>query len=229
MAIIHCGQIILLVLLRVVSVQEPEKEFATIPFLIMVEETAVNLVHQHRQLSVTHARVLFKGAIPLGLTFQNALFHVVVGVHVIELEIAPTPNLNMVVRIVLTLVHQWRQWSAVKDLALFQGAIARGLTFQNALFHVAVGAYVIELEIAPTPNLNTVVRIVLTLVYQWGQWCVVKDLALFQGAIARGLTFQNALFHVAVRAYVIELEIAPTPNLNTVVRIVLTLVDQWRQ
>ena len=113
-------------------------------------------------------RVLFQGAIPLGLTFQNVLFHVV-GVHNIEHEIAPTPNLNLVDEIVLALVHQWNQWCVVKDLALFQGAIARGLTFQNALFHVVVEVRDIEHEIVPNLSLDMVVKIVLRLVHQWRQ------------------------------------------------------------
>jgi hypothetical protein len=49
MAIIHHGQVILLVLFRAVLVQKPGNEFATILSLIMVDEIAVNSVHRHRQ------------------------------------------------------------------------------------------------------------------------------------------------------------------------------------
>jgi hypothetical protein len=48
--------------------------------------------------------VLFQGATPLGLTFQNVLSHVAVEARGIELEIVPNLYLNMEVKIVLTLV-----------------------------------------------------------------------------------------------------------------------------
>jgi hypothetical protein len=72
----------------------------------------------------------------------------------------------MVAGTVLGLAQQSRQRSVVRDLALFQGAIPLGLTFQSVLFRVAVGVRDIELGIAPTLNLNMVAGTVLAVAQQ---------------------------------------------------------------
>ena len=197
--------------------------------LSMEVKIVLTLVQQWRRLNVVRTHVLSQGAIPLGPTFQNVLSHVAVGVNSIELEIVPNLNLDMEVKIVLTLVQQWRQWSVNLNLVLFQGATPLGPTFQNVLSHVAVGARGIELEIAPNLYLSTEVKIVLKLVQQWRQLSVVRTLVLFQGATPLGLTFQNVLSHVAVGVHGIELEIVPNLYLSMVVKIVLTLVQLYRQ
>jgi hypothetical protein len=202
-----------------VGVHSIELEIAPNLYLSMEVKIVLKLVQQWRQLSVVWHLVLFQGATPLGPTFQNVLSHVAVGVYSIELEIAPTPNLNMEVKIVLKLVQQWRELSVVRTRVLLQGATPLGLTFLNVLSHVAVGVRGIELEIVPNLYLSMEVKIVLTLVQQWRQLSVVRTRVLFQGATPLGLTFQNVLSHVAVVARGIELEIAPIPNLNMVDRI----------
>jgi hypothetical protein len=202
-----------------VGVRGIELEIVPNLYLSMEVKIVLTLVQQWRQLSVVRTRVLFQGATPLGLTFLNVLSHVAVGARGIELEIVPDLYLSMEVKIVLKLVQQWRQLSVVRTRVLFQGATPLGLTFQNVLSHVAVGVRGIELEIAPNLNLNMEVKIVLTLVQQWRQLSVVRTRVLFQGATPLGLTFQNVLPHVAAGVHGIELEIAPTPNLNMVDRI----------
>jgi hypothetical protein len=52
-------------------------------------------------------------AIPLGPTLRSVLLRVAVKVGDTEEEIAPTLNLNMVVKIVLALVQQLRQRNVV--------------------------------------------------------------------------------------------------------------------
>ena len=72
----------------------------------MVVRIVPILDQQLRTRRVTVNRVLFMGAIPLGLTFQNVLYHVEVGVRGIEVEIAQTHSLITADRIAHKLDHR---------------------------------------------------------------------------------------------------------------------------
>jgi hypothetical protein len=115
-----------------------------------------------------------------------------------EEEIAPTLNLNMVVKIVLALAQQLRQRSVVSDLAPSQGAIPLGPTLPSVLYHVVVGARDIELEIAPTLNLNTVVKIALKLENRYKFKSAISPLALFMVTILHGQRLPPAVLHVVL-------------------------------
>lgn len=153
--------------------------------LSIVVKTVQSLDLQLRQKSVATSLVLYQEGIPLGLSFQIVLSYVEED-RAIGQEIVLTLNLNMVVKIVQVLDLQWRQKSVTVNHVLFMGVTPLGLTSQNVLYHVEVGARGIELEIAQTHSLNSAGRIAQKLDHRLIFKFAILSLVLYTVTILHG-------------------------------------------